>query len=604
MAGNNQEKHVRVNIRDINPLEHITADLAKSQSNFKSILNGLVTWNTTDNPNVTVRLATDSYPYFVDYTFPSRAAAMGGGGTVAAPGLPRGTFDYDNMVDLAATVSDEVTIRLNVADNNDGTWTLFEDAIVYDEQEAVASRHYLAGNYMQVTGSGTGVRTVRVATVEILPGTQLDDTNTRPAVTAWNAHDYASYDDYPGLVTYLIDNSSGTQKIYSAYVLRGASTRIAPDSPAGQWDKVAESIESKAVGTYFDTGMMYIYAASPDFSDAALYMYVGEPKVKTDDTSVVPLDSNGKLNADWVGPLVIVPVADIYRSTVLHHVPTTDINGFIMRSNSHEVSSVSAVVNLAVHEGTSEPHKGLKVFRTSNYVMWPENEASVWLRGTDYSDSDSYTAKMVFHHASDDVKMCNIVNYDGPDLDHGLAIYLPADDRVAGPTGESAYVEARDGAVFEFMFRIWPDTSYNGAGSPDLIINKAQIYVYSVRRSDELDSAKVLAKFSMARLTNFYLWAENVAVPNRPVFYKAKFIYSRQDKEWRTYDYYQVPDHVFLSPKGFVDPSLHGGIAGDSYGEDGPFTGVQTAGFPLMQDPFGGMDMSPMRLNRIADGGN
>ena len=64
-----------INIRDINPLEHITSDIAKAMANYEAILNGLVTWNTTDNQNVTVRLMTDSDPFFVDYTFPSRSAS-------------------------------------------------------------------------------------------------------------------------------------------------------------------------------------------------------------------------------------------------------------------------------------------------------------------------------------------------------------------------------------------------------------------------------------------------------------------------------------------------------------------------------------------------
>jgi hypothetical protein len=221
--------------------------------------------------------------------------------------------------------------------------------------------------------------------------------------------------------------------------------------------------------------------------------------------------------------------------------------------------------------------------------LWHDNKV--------YTDTDEYTAKMIFHHADDDVKMVNIINYDGPDLDRGLAIYLPAEDLVTGENGELAYVEAQDGATFEFMFRIWPNTKLNGAETADLIINKAQIYVYTVPTSDSEEGASILAKFSMARLTNFYLWAENVAVPNRPVFYKAKFIYSRDAKAWKTEDYYQIPDHIFLSPKGFVDPSVRGedGV----YGNSDPFSGVETAGFPLMQDPFGGMDLTPIKLNRI-----
>ena len=615
MADTNPD-YIRVNIRDINPLEHITSDLAKSRTNYEAILNGLVTWNTTDNPNVTVRLATDNYPYYVDYTFPSRSAFASGGGTFASPGLSAGIFDYDNMIDMVATTTDEATLRLTVADGNRGSWTLFEEAIVYDELELsevegdtpgttemklVATRPYRKGQFLRIPNGNTGTAAICVATADISVNEEIGNANSRPVVTPWNIGSYNTYGEYPGTVTLAVDSSVSPAKITGAYVLRGTSTNVGPNQADTHWEKIADSYSAKKDGTFFDTGMLYVYSSLADFSDAALYMYTGEPSVKTGSSTETPVDPNGELNANWYGPVMLVPVADVTGSAVMHHVPTTDINGFIMRSNSYDVSSVTAVANMAVYEGTSEPHKGLKIFNTSNYVMWPENESNIWLAGTDYSESSSYTAKMVFHHASEDVKMCNIVNYDGPDLDQGLAIYLPVNDRITGENGESAYMEAQDGATFEFLFRIWPKTSYNGAGSPDLIINKAQIYVYSAKRSDELENARVLAKFSMARLTNFYLWAENVAVPNRPVFYKAKFIYSREANDWRTYDYYQIPDHMFLSPKGFVDPSLRNGADGDTYGSSGEFSGVQTAGFPLMQDPFGGLNMHAIRLNRIEE---
>jgi hypothetical protein len=85
-------------------------------------------------------------------------------------------------------------------------------------------------------------------------------------------------------------------------------------------------------------------------------------------------------------------------------------------------------------------------------------------------------------------------------------------------------------------------------------------------------------------------------VPNRPVLVKAKFVYSAEDMAWKTYDYYQLPDHVFLSPNGFVDPSTP---SDDTYG-------VETAGFPLVQDPFSSVDLSSVLVddsfrNRIED---
>ena len=34
-----------LNLADINPLEHITGDIAISQANYESVMNGLVQWN-------------------------------------------------------------------------------------------------------------------------------------------------------------------------------------------------------------------------------------------------------------------------------------------------------------------------------------------------------------------------------------------------------------------------------------------------------------------------------------------------------------------------------------------------------------------------------
>ena len=91
----------------------------------------------------------------------------------------------------------------------------------------------------------------------------------------------------------------------------------------------------------------------------------------------------------------------------------------------------------------------------------------------------------------------------------------------------------------------------------------------------------------MARLTNFYVFSENIAVPNRPVLIKARFVYSGDEKTWKTYDYYQLPDCIFLSPNGFVDP---GRPSDETYG-------VETAGFPLVQDPFSNYDLSPVLVD-------
>lgn len=596
-----------VNIRDINPLEHLTSDLSKARTNYEAILNGIVTWNNTDSQEVTVRLVTDSEPGFVDYTFPSRSMFSKTNSVFGSPNVGNGQLDYENMLEMASTTTDVNTLRLSVDEGRHHNWTLYQNAVVYEEEEDEASHDYIKGSFIRVKSSTTPEANGVYVSVQDVRTGDVISTVCRRAVTLWKYNEVYIYSQYPGIIAYRIVSTGDGNNSLRGYILRGASTSEPPGSTDSNWEFLAESLNDLPVGATISKGELYLYytsqedpAADPDYTDTAMYMYIGDGATKAEGSEFTPFDSDGHLDEDnWYGPVMLVPVADFEQSSVLHHTPTTDIRGYILQSKSPDRGQVSVLANTAVREGSSEPHRGVSVFSSCNYVSWPNNKSPKWKSGTDYSSSTSYTAKMLFHHADDMTKTNNIINYDGPDLDCGLAIFLPAEDVVRGPNGEASLIEAQDGAMFEFMFRIWPTTEYNGAETADLIINKAQIYVYTLPRADMEDGAEIIAKFSMARLTNFYVWAENIAVPNRPVFYKARFIYSRTSKEWRTYDYYQVPDHVFLSPKGFVDPSDRGedGV----YGTDRPYTGVQTAGFPLMQDPFGGMDLGAVKLNRIED---
>lgn len=585
-----------INIRDISPLSHITGDLTKALHNYESILNGIVTWNTTDNPNVTVRLMTDTEPGFVDYTFPSRKMYTTDGHVVGTTDVKGGLFDYGHRLALPATRTDMTKIRITVNPaiaNTRIKWRLYEDAYICREESDTASVDYEKDTFIAVNNNGA--YTLFVTTGNVAAGTSISlSNNTERAVDLWKSYMVPYYPGITGMVTY-VTNRDGVP--VRAYVLVDPSKNGSPGATGNGWHLVGENVNAYNNDHTVSPGQICLYYTKQDFSDAALYAYIGNEFIKKADDIVSPF-VNGELDvANWIGPVMPVPVAEFTDTSVVSHTPKTDIKGYVFEALTNEKSQVTALGNVVVREGKSEPHQGLGVFSSCNYISWPQSDMPIWYGNRVYGPSDDYTAKMTFHHADDEVKMVNIVNYDGPDMDRGLAIYLPAEDLVSGENGEPAYVEAQDGATFEFMFRIWPNTALNGAETADLIVNKAQIYVYSVPTSDSEDGAVILAKFSMARLTNFYLWAENVAVPNRPVFYKAKFIYSRDAKAWKTEDYYQIPDHIFLSPKGFVDPSVRGedGV----YGNGDVFSGVETAGFPLMQDPFGGLDLSPIKLNRI-----
>ena len=556
-----------VNIRDINPLEHITSDLSKAQFNYQSILNGLVAWNVSDNQVVTVRLATDSG--FVDYTFPTRHASSSNTAMLASGSTANdGCFDVDNRLQLTVAGtddpmnSDSVTLRLTVSDNLGYRWQVFEDIDIHDTNSGIPGSYYIDNNRVYIVKAG--------------------------GVSQEQVQDWQAAEPY----------AVGTVALFNGrvFILLGANSTSNPIESTA-WTEIGTYLNDIAEGMPIEHGKVYMYKNWDDSRN--LYIYRGNTVVKTSSGPEPTASSNDEFTDNpWYGPVAIMPVAKIEKSTVLHHTPTTDLRGFIVKclDSGMGVGMISGMANVAIKANPTEPHKGLKIFDTANFALWPNTNSPVWQDGHTYSyNDDNHTAKMVFHHADPDTKVTNIVNYDGPDLDRGLCIYLPVTDKVSDNGGNPVEVKPKDGAIIEFMFRIWPRTELNGRETADLIVNKAQIYVYTVGSSDNLDEGKIIAKFSMARVTNFYIWAENVAIPNRPVFYKAKFIYSETYREWKTYDYYQIPDHVFLAPKGFVDPSLR------LYADDGFYPGLETAGFPLMQDPFGGLDLTRIRLNRIEE---
>ena len=584
----------RTNIQDINPLEHITADITKSQANFQSILNGLVLWNSSKGKNVTVRLMTDTEPFFVDYTFPSRAAYARDAAKFLTGDIRSGSFDCENRLVLPAMNTDRTTLRITADSESGATWRLYEDVTVATVEQTpaeVAEESYYTGQYVRLKSSDADDAAYETyyVTGDIVGGTDTFSGHVKHAIARWNATDIAQYVDVPGMVVLYSADASGETK---AYIRKSAKYNPSGTSIDDNWEVIASRLPI-IKQTPVEHGKAYVYGGyTGDMYNAGIYIYTGKTTVVTEDGPVPYTD--GKFNSDsWYGPVVLVKVTDVKGTTVVRHRPTTDINGYILQAKTDIPGEVSVLGNVAVDGGETEPHRGLGIFKTCNYVCWPDSEASLWRADRDYTGSNSYTAKMVFHHGNADTKLTNIINYDGPDMDRGLAIYLPVQDQVMGANNIVETVTPKDGTMFEFMFRIWPDASLNGRESADLTINKAHIYVYSLRSADDTESdATIIAKFSMARLTNFYVWAENVAIPNRPVFIKARFIYSKESEEWKTYDYYQVPDHVFLSPKGFVDPSVR-------ESDDG-YNGVETAGFPLMQDPFGGMNMGRVVMqNRI-----
>lgn len=621
----------QVNIRDINPLEHLTADLAKARFNYESMLNGLVEWNNSKLKNVTVRLMCDTEPGFVDYTFPTKRSSEGNGGNIADPYSWENSYSYTQRYPVSAMISedpmnnDKIDIRTTVNEAADSTWRLCASVVLYDEQYTVeqlvvdestqvihtsdddnstgnilthdgtnATVDYIPGQFIRIYYPAEGRSELKWVSSAIKAGEAIIQSNTHNVIERWSLdrlNDYRQSDTMDYLFV-----------VYDGKVYRptGTISRSVPSSKSSGWEYYCDVYSDDGK---LEHGKVYLYDPTGDANNykyGEFFVYTGEDTayayppydlIAEDDQ---PVERN--YNDGWENPSVILlPITPNFNKTnAVRWTTTTDIEALLLlrtgEGSADKVPDIEIRPNVRLIGGTTEDNGGLAIFDTANYAEWPGTTPK-WSPGHNYStdvtkginDKQNYSATMIFDHANPNCKECNIVNYDGPDLDQGLIIYLPVesmqDDKIVYP---------KNGRTFEFLFRIWPNPAYNGHETADLIINKAQIYVYSVPSRNALNCHPApIAKFSMARLTNFYVFSENIAVPNRPVLIKAKFVYSEEEQTWKTYDYYQLPDCIFLSPNGFVDPSRP---SDETYG-------VETAGFPLVQDPFSNYDLSAVLVD-------
>lgn len=626
----------RVNIKDINPLEHLTSDLAKARFNYESILNGLVEWNASKLQNVTVRLMCDTEPGFVDYTFPTKGASEGDGVNNVDPEAGVGAYSYTTRFPISAMIADDsyyndrLDVRTNVMDNGGSKWRTYVSVVLYDEEythELLAYRHDSEEGLIRHEGDGEGtlegesggeILTVKGVKVDAefykgqfvkskwkSPGLNrvfwisdhiekddvLSDFNSKAVFQQWDSRNIGDYinDDAEKYLFVVYEH-----KVYRP---TGTLTRDAPSSVSSGWEYFCDEFVESETDTFpLEHGKIYLYTPNGDYDYAELFIYTGSDTLYGYPPYTLDEEENRMSNDGWTeDSVILLPISDIYDKTnSLRWIAETDIESLVLRRMTEGYGSMTADIRLKpsvrIVGNNTEDNGGLAIFDTANYSEWP-GTTPMWHEGFNYSTDpnigadgrQTYSAQMVFDHANPHSRQCNIINYDGPDLDQGLCIYLPVESLRDGKI-----VYPNDGRTFEFLFRIWPNPAYNGKETADLIINKAQIYVYSVPDRSHLQCHGMpIAKFSMARLTNFYVFSENIAVPNRPVLYKAKFVYSGEDKTWKTYDYYQIPDCVFLSPSGFVNP--------DNRSEN--TYGVETAGFPLMQDPFSNYDLSPVLVD-------
>ena len=328
------------------------------------------------------------------------------------------------------------------------------------------------------------------------------------------------------------------------------------------------------------------------------------------------------VDAQWLFSVTErVPASVSFNSSVIFKWQLTyDVSGFILRNLgpldfSEADTDISFRLSARNIEEASIYQRSVESFPSSNFSFWPSDMNRVWEEGSTYGPADTgiavnnrqaYSAVMVFDHTRQDIaKTVNFINYDGPDLDKGLCIYLPVEVNV----GDGGVATPEDGFTYEFYFRIWPRAQYTGSTTRDHIINKSQIYVYNVLNAENVTDdtcSSPVAKFSMGRMTNFYMFGENISIPDKPVNYRATFIYNATEKRWHTLDYYQLPDHLFVGPVGFIDPQNPSNldINNDSIGNVNPnaqFIGYETAGFPMYQDPFSNSDLSPFQVTSDED---
>ena len=587
-----------LSLTDINPLEHITGDIAISQYNYESIMKGLVQWNMSKLDNVTIRVATRTDPYFVDYVIPTKYFYDRTYGNVASETLlDSGLFAYNNREQIGIAKDDNMVVRVSVSNNGGVNWAIYKDITVYDEytKELDTDGMYVISanqTYMHSYIKGLYFRLYNADEHTFELYRTIGDINVGDAI-ATNAEKVVYESDTVSVPV--------TSIVYDIIVCKATNEVYALNPghiPEGDIHLNNRNIDYGIIGETFTVDKTSFKKGELVYFRGNLYICIVNSTVLPPAIVESEEDDKWTFNTDqWAEVLPLrLNKSAISSSINFRTNADTDISGFILRNISDDVTSddntrITISSSVSYPGTTTTQPTGLDIIPTSNYVNWPESDAGKWMPGTTYSTDvgkdayckQDYSAVMVFNHNDPDIRYKNIINYDGPDLDQGLCIMLP----VTVHDENNQTHDPVDGCMFEFMFNIWPNHDYDSRDVNDLIINKSQIYVYNIPDTDDFNvdsfnnsTVEPIAKFSMARVMNFYVESENIGVPDRPVCYKARFIYSQAEHRWKTYDYYQLPDHVFMSPHGFVDPSTQ-----------------ESAGFPLYQNPFSDYDLSAIPLN-------
>jgi hypothetical protein len=508
--------------------------------------------------------------------------------TVPISSIGSGTitvYKYAEPLDISTTdPADTAIIRISATSTGTVEWDVYFAPVIENWQ---TSGNYKAGNLVIYNNVYYKVL-FDVTNASVIPST--DTAHYDVFIKTWTSG-----------MSYLIGDIVLAPNGYLYKKIDNQYPSTAPNSNSNDFELYAVKW---VYGTTYNAGS-YIY-------DSGL-LYMATSLITNSTTSPI----NGGDSDKWQNIMFLkVPTSNTFTNNVVF-VWNVDMNvsEFRLRNISEIPSTSSTAINVRITGKSKEPNsiyqRSVETFDTSNYSYWPYDKNSIWSNTTTYGPTDDsipvtkrqdYSASMIFDHTRPDIaKTTNFINYDGPDLDQGLCIYLPVQIDV----GDDGIAYPEDGFTYEFFFRIWPNSSLNGENTRDHIVNKAQIYVYSALDLDTIseDLCEVpIAKFSMARATNFYMFGENVTIPDKPVCYRATFIYNAADEKWCTLDYYQLPDHIFVGPVGFIDPQSPANldINEDVIGNINPNAsniGYETAAFPLFQDPFSNPDLTPYRVS-------
>lgn len=529
------------------------------------------------NPSANViTLTTSKYPF------------TGSPATVALTSVGSGivtVYKYSDQVVISEEdTADSAVIRATVSHGGNAQWSIYYSPVVETWQ---SNSSYIAGNIVLYSNTYYKVLFDVSSSIEV---PSVDSANFDPLIKQWVTNNQYHLGD-------LVQSPLGDLYIK----ITTTSSPTSPENNSTDYVLYARkwiSGTTYAAGSYiYDSGLLYL--ASSDVIDSTTSPF------------------NGGDSAKWEHVILLkVPTSDVFSSSVVFvwelHI---NVASFRLRNEGNEASIGTTAINIRISGKTKEPasiyQRSVDTFMTSNYGYWPYDKNSIWSSMNTYGPTDDtipinkrqdYSATMIFEHTRPDVaKSVNFINYDGPDLDQGLCIYLPVQIDV----GDDGVAYPEDGYTYEFFFRIWPNTSLNNEITRDHIVNKAQIYVYSALDLDSISSDLCevpIAKFSMARATNFYMFGENVTIPDKPVCYRATFVYNAADQKWCTLDYYQLPDHIFVGPVGFIDPQspanldINDAVIGN-INPNAANIGYETAAFPLFQDPFSNPDLSPYRVS-------